>query len=106
MILDPCAPEKPGVPEWTKRPSESGAATAVFFGATFFTAFFGAAFLPEPNSIATPSWFTAPAAPTRSAPARAYGHTGAGWLYSAGCAYCTGWTTAGAGAICTVIPGV
>ena len=56
MILDPCAPAKPGVPEWTKRPSESGAATAFFFGATFFatalfgaaffTAFFGAAFLP------------------------------------------------------------
>ena len=50
MILDPCAPEKPGVPEWTKRPSESGAATAFFFGATFFgatffaTALFGAAF--------------------------------------------------------------
>merc|ERR1719390_84397 len=98
MILDPCAPEKPWQPEWTKRLSESGAGTA-FFGATFFATalfgaafFFGAAFLPEPNNIATPSWFTAPAAPTRSAPARAYGHTGAGWLYSAGCTYCTGWT--------------
>ena len=73
MILDPCAPEKPGVPEWTKRPSESGAATAVFFGATFFgatffgatffatalfgaaffTAFFGAAFLPRDVQIST-----------------------------------------------------
>ena len=77
MILDPCAPEKPGVPEWTKRLSESGAATAFFgatffgatffgatffgatffatalFGAAFFTAFFGAAFLPREVQIST-----------------------------------------------------